>query len=673
MNKFLRKNLTTSSYSHYRCFNAFWQRDDSIDFWCSNQHIIDERRQRSLLENVFLLEKRNMSTATHTIRTIKKPLPIIQHADTCNKSDDDTMVLSLPLDSSAMDTVRIIEQKLKECSANEVAQFYFDNDYSNDTLLVILKMLHDNPQSAEGFLKAIQELVNEERKSAEKTTTIDHYRQVMYAWHDYNPTSAKRTQLLLDYMEKHAGIKYETQTCNLVLKTWAKKENAERAQAFFDQIIRNRVVPLDLDSYSYLLLAWSTSKSPLAPKQADRILLRMERFTNYEPNSECILRVIECWSKSRRKGAETRIESLFVTMKKQLTKSMIDNDRMSVSDDRNNNDGDVQNLQLALLNVLQAYQKIRNAHRAETILLDFVDDYKNEISHRPFPPTAEMFLSVLMAWKQSSSKNRATRAEKLLRMMEDNDEEFPDPNVACYTAVLTCIASSKKQDAAKRAETLLRRMYNNDNNKGTKPNMLSLTCVLIAWARSNDLDAHLHAERIFREIQDLGMKPDRYVYSGLITAWGRSNDKDSISTVENYFQRIKSFEEREALQNENSKTSASYNATVVEYTAVIQAYANYVSENVDQSRESVKRVKSLLDEMIESKNELLKPNTLTYAAVLKCIAAARRLPNRGDEADKILQKMYVQRADITPYIINLVKRCSGVRKEQRNGGTRINE
>ena len=99
-----------------------------------------------------------MSTVTHTIRTIKKPLPIIQHADTCNKSDDDTMVLSLPLDSSAMDTVRIIEQKLKECSANEVAQFYFDNDYSNDTLLVILKMLHDNPQSAEGFLKAIQEL-----------------------------------------------------------------------------------------------------------------------------------------------------------------------------------------------------------------------------------------------------------------------------------------------------------------------------------------------------------------------------------------------------------------------------------------------------------------------------------------------------------------------------------
>jgi hypothetical protein len=96
---------------------------------------------------------------------------------------------------------------------------------------------------------------------------------------------------------------------------------------------------------------------------------------------------------------------------------------------------------------------------------------------------------------------------------------------------------------------------------------------------------------------------------------------------------------------------------------VIQAYANFVSRNIGKSRESVERVESLLNEMLNSEDKSLKPNILTYAAVLKCIAAARRVPDRGDRADIVLQKMYSEQVEITPYIIKLVQRCKNIRKK----------
>jgi hypothetical protein len=140
------------------------------------------------------------------------------------------------------------------------------------------------------------------------------------------------------------------------------------------------------------------------------------------------------------------------------------------------------------------------------------------------------------------------------------------------------------------------------------------------------------------------MQPDRYVFAGLITAWGRSNCEDSMLKVEDYFQCLKNLE--------NSTP------TVVEYTAVIQACANYVSRNIDKSRESVQRAEALLTEMLDSEDTQLRPNILTYAAVLKTIAAARRIPDRGERAKSVLRKMLSDKVDVPPYITNLVNRCN---------------
>ena len=233
--------------------------------------------------------------------------------------------------------------------------------------------------------------------------------------------------------------------------------------------------------------------------------------------------------------------------------------------------------------------------------------------------------------------------------MIEKNESFPRPDVACYTATLHCLASSKKPDSAKRAEALLRR---SEQKHGITPNLLSFTCVLIAWARSDDPNAPQKAENILREIESRGMEPDRFVMAGLITAWGRNKVEDSIIKVEMYFQRMK-----DRAHDPSSKSNNSFEPSVVEYTATIQAYANYVSRNLAKSRMSVARVETLLDEMLDSSDDRLRPNYLTYAAVLKTIAAARRIPDRGDRADRVLRIMSAEGVEITPYIVGLVKKC----------------
>jgi len=390
-----------------------------------------------------------------------------------------------------------------------------------------------------------------------------------------------------------------------------------------------------LVSFLHLFRAWSKSKSPLAVNQVETILSRMENTTGIKPNAESYLRVIECWAKCKKKGSETRIEQLIGLLNQQLSKDLHYNAHAI--------------RQEATLNLLQVYHKIGNAHRAEEILLEFANDFQTNVE-RP-PPTMDMCLSVLSTWSKSASSRRAHRAEKLLRLME-NDAGLPRPDTSCYTAVLNCIASSKKQGSAKKAEALLRQM---DENAETKSNMVSLTCVLIAWARSEELDAPIQAERIFQEILDRGMQPDRYVFGGLITAWGRSSDEDAIRKAEDYFQMIKGLEKSKP--------------TVVEYTVVIQAYANYVSKNVDKSRESVERAEALLAEMLNSKDASLRPNILSYAAVLKTIAAALRIPGRGERAERVLQKMVSNKVEITPYIMNLVNRCNGRSLPQKQDST----
>jgi hypothetical protein len=508
-------------------------------------------------------------------------------------------------------------------------------------LISVLHTLSNSPQQAEAFVKELQEecvappetmdykhVKSVQQKHASWRPGKEHYHMVLQGWVDFDPPSIKRAQALLRYMEETAGVQCGVDSRNIVLQALARKQSGERAQAFFDQTFLQSQVTPDLQSFCHLLEAWSKTKSSQATQRAEAILLQMKKW-KLEVNLECLSHVIECYAKSKRKGTEKRVESLMALAKIRLEREQCE---PSI-------------VQSAVGSVLQSYQNVRNAHRAEEILLHFVEEYRN---NQRYSPTLKMCNSVLSTWSKSKSTRRGHRADKLLQLME-NDEALPDPSVESYNAVLTCYASSNKPESASRAEALLRQMQMKKG--GFQPNLASFTCVLIAWARSRDLQqAPIEAERILRDIRDRGLKPDRFVYYGLIIAWGRIGCDESIFKVEEYLQCIRD------LRPDTSRVS-SFKPTVVEYNAAIQAYANFVSKNVDRSRMVVERVHTLLNEMLDSEDESLRPNTLTYTAALKTLAEARRIPDRGNRAEALLNTMHAERMEISPYIRDLAKKC----------------
>jgi hypothetical protein len=100
-------------------------------------------------------------------------------------------------------------------------------------------------------------------------------------------------------------------------------------------------------------------------------------------------------------------------------------------------------------------------------------------------------------------------------------------------------------------------------------------------------------------------------------------------------------------------TTTTNQAMVIEYTATMQAWAQYVLRNVDASQEAVARVEGLLVELLEesSKNHdnyNKQPTALTYAIVLKTIAAARLVPDRNQRAKSLLRIMERQNMEISP-------------------------
>ena len=532
-------------------------------------------------------------------------------------------------DSSSASRMR---QLIIESKVEDAAEFVFHlhgkepedslEVNSKEALSTIVKAWQHSPHQAENFLKNISNLADSPQCSVKPDR--EHYEIVLQGWLKFQPPSAKRAQALFDYMQT-IGVEYDVQSCNIVLAAWSLVGNAEGAQALLDRVLEKRH-SVNLETFSHVLDAWSRSKSPLAPQRAEAVLAEM-RSQKIVPDSFCYLRVMDCWVKSGKKNIDERCEALLKEIKRLYESGEETNPLFCQS---------------ALLNVLQSHARISNAHRAEDLLLETVAEYRKG---KAVAPTLPMFVSVLSTWSKSKSGRRAERAQKLLLSMETSGD-IPNPDVVCYTAVLNCWAVSNKPDAAERAEALLNRMR---NNHSVKPNILSYTSVLHAWSRSEDPQAPVRAELVFRRILEQGLVPDNLTYGAMIATWGHSSRDDAVDKAEEYLQRLKDvFEETKDMK---------FAPTVAQYTATILAWVNHVKVFPWLSSEAVSRAEALLDEMLNQDRPDLKPNSVTYAYVLKTIANARRIPDRGNRAERILRIMQRQGIKVNSYILGLVQKC----------------
>lgn len=690
---------------------------------------------------------RNQSSTTMTTRakTIS-PIRKVMFSSSAENNDgnisleDEEQIVTKKIREEGMD--QLVRELIDECCRPDVSE-------GAESLTRTLKALQKLPQQAEAILREYEdEQQRRQQKSSQQNDNNDddllyrcksnhiHYQLVINAWLQFNPPSPKRAESLLnEYIKNNKQKEIEDKNisdqirCNIVdlfntvLEGWSLSGQGEAAQRVLDGMNKIHSVKPTFTSYRHVINAWSKSKSPKSVLHIDTLLDEMKQQQQEQGQRipiECYIIAMECWVKSGRKNSIQRLENLYSNIITSLDEEDgIDDDGGEKNDEAKLR---VQQLQHAALLVLQGYNKISNAHGAEEFLFQFVEQYSSShmeddvdddvddsdgnrthsiITSGGIKPTIAMCLSVLMTWSKSKSSNRGPRCEKLLSIMNKN-ESLPNPNMSCYNAVLHCLSTSNKENAPHRAELVLRLMEgaidNNNNNDDDEfpddgdvdddddetyiqPNRLSYTCVMNAWARSKNENAPDHVERLVQEMKERNIDIDRRIYNILIVTWGRSSQRpESIQKVEEYFHTLQRIY--------RTTKDESIKPTVVEYTAVIQAWCNYVSSHVEQSREATSRVESLLDEMIQSENDnndedgsnddenaninttrnkdpsssssfnILKPNLMTFSAVLGTIAASRRIPYRRQKhANKVLQIMKRQGTEITPHIEALVRKC----------------
>ena len=385
--------------------------------------------------------------------------------------------------------------------------------------------------------------------------------------------------------------------------------------------------------------------SPNVPYAADVLLKHCDA-----PNFECYYWAIECWTRTKRKGAAERMEALYRQL---LEKSEREDQKDQV--------------QTALLHVLKAYSHVANAHIAEELLLQFAEDYR---SQKLVPPTMEMCKAVLSTWPRSDSSRRAYRAERFLTLMS-KDPVFPNPDIVCYTLALNCWASSGKEEAPQRAEKLMRSMEKLED-EALRPNLLTYSCVINAWARSPKIDAPNQAERLLREMEETKKwVVDRVVYTAMISVWGRSKQPGAIRKAEEYFERLQKLSTSASAtlsSDENSGKGVERKATVVEYTALIQAWAYYVGNHRHESQRGVDRVEELLAELMkkyftakvegDKDADSMRPNRLTFASIFRTLKAARNLTDRPVRAERMMGEMEKLKLAPNKHIEKMFEKCS---------------
>ncbi len=178
------------------------------------------------------------------------------------------------------------------------------------------------------------------------------------------------------------------------------------------------------------------------------------------------------------------------------------------------------------------------AHRAETFLRQAAEQ---------FPPTADgdgikidTFNVVMTAWAKSGFQYGPERAEKLIYLMDELDQQYLGgqgifrPSVSSFTSLLDAYAQTLEWDSVSQAERIFNRLldeYLETGQRDLEPNVATWTIVLSAWAklsRKNNRGAAVRANRLLERMESLHKEgrisfgPDAIVYISTMNAWAFS-------------------------------------------------------------------------------------------------------------------------------------------------------
>ena len=116
---------------------------------------------------------------------------------------------------------------------------------------------------------------------------------------------------------------------------------------------------------TFLKSAYETRSPTAAPQSAD-LLLNKLRDRGVQPRIETLFWAVECWSLTKRKGSEVRLEALIQEMRECWKDDQSQQSKEDMESAK-------KLIQAAMLRLCKAYHSACNAHRAEELLLQLLD------------------------------------------------------------------------------------------------------------------------------------------------------------------------------------------------------------------------------------------------------------------------------------------------------------
>ena len=198
-------------------------------------------------------------------------------------------------------------------------------------------------------------------------------------------------------------------------------------------------------------------------------------------------------------------------------------------------------------------------------------------------------------------------------------------NVTIFNAAIDAYAQVGQPDSAQR---IIRRMVQlgreNDQLVHLKPDIISLTSLANAWAKSHRDQASSKAEAVLNYAEHTGQQPTTYLYNAVLSALAESTDHDKIPRAEALVKRM------------HQRTAAGHvecAPSIYTYQTLISVYSKTRSQGGAIKAENILRY---LDKLAKPE---LAPNSHVFASVIRAYAYSANEPAKAEKAYKLLSEM----------------------------------
>ncbi|KAL3784893.1 hypothetical protein HJC23_012496 [Cyclotella cryptica] len=480
------------------------------------------------------------------------------------------------------------------------------------------------------------------------------YNLVLSAWaNEHGPTEAEK---VLERLENHEGLRPNAIsyiTCMDAYAAIGDVQNCLRVLSMMEKAFKNGNVDSKPTrrAYTSALNALSKSGRGDAGLRAEELVQTMERLyrqgnEDLQPDTTVYNVLINC-----HKNSATRAEKILYKMGERDVVSY-----SSVINAYSKMGGvEAARKAQALLDEMQKHDVMPNAQvfnsaitawgrsgckgaasRAESLLKQLEQLY--EEGNESLRPTAQVYTSVISAWAKSDEPGAALRAEillKLMRVMYKRGNKSMKPNAFTYTSCINAWARSGETNAGERAEALLDQMielYQNGDEE-VKPNVLSFTAAMNAHSRNGGRNAAAKANNLFLRMESLGVKPNLPAYNVLIAAWGNSQQQGAAKIAENILIKLEH-------QSESGNTDMRPN--VVSYSSAINAWAKSTESG------KARRALAVLERMKKMNANGFadaKPNIVSYTSCLNACATTCGNQEEEQEAFRIAYSLFKELSD----------------------------